>query len=90
MFYALSTNQEWVKEHVNLFVALAPIASMKNSKAVDPLSDILDTTWEALDFAKIYEVFRTKVKDEIISDLDSKLIAWTGVLKDLIDAVSDS
>tara|TARA_B110000285_G_C14940895_1_gene521965 strand:+ start:456 stop:923 length:468 start_codon:yes stop_codon:yes gene_type:complete len=41
-----------------------------------------------LDDTSIYEVFRTKVKDEIISDLDSKLIAWTGLLKDLVDAVS--
>jgi len=45
MFYALSTNQEWVKEHVNLFVALAPIANMKNATSLDILADILDTTW---------------------------------------------
>ena len=42
-----------------------------------------------MDLVKIYEVFRTKVKNEVVSDLDSKLIAWTGLLKDLVDAVSD-
>jgi hypothetical protein len=64
MFYALSTNSAWVNERVNLFVALAPIANMSNSTAVQPLSDILEPTWTALDAAGIYEVFRSKIKDE--------------------------
>jgi len=62
MFYELSQNQEWIKERVNLFVALAPIASMKNSTAIRPLSDILEVTWGSLNLAGIYEVFKASVK----------------------------
>lgn len=31
MFYALSSNQTWIKDHVNLFVALAPIARLTHA-----------------------------------------------------------
>lgn len=86
MFYALSTNQEWVKEHVNLFIALAPIASMKNSKAIDPLSDILDATWKFLDFTGIWEVFSNKVKQDLINDLSGH-VSW---VKDIVDDVADT
>jgi len=75
MFYALSTNHAWVNERVNLFVALAPIANMSHAKAIDPLSDVLEPTWTALDATGIYEVFRSKIKNE--SWLDSLTKAAT-------------
>ena len=80
MFYALSTNQQWVKEHVNLFVALAPIANMKNSKSLDVLSDILMVTWKALDELGVYEVFKASIKQEFINDLSSPILRWTGFI----------
>lgn len=90
MFYALSTNQEWVKDHVNLFVALAPIANMSHSTAVKPLSDILDPVWKALDLFGIYEVFRQKIYQSFVNDLNSPLLKWTGLLKDLVGVVADT
>jgi len=90
MFYALSTNQEWVKEHVNLFIALAPIANMKNSKAIDILSDILEPAWKILDGLGIYEVFKSTVKQNLINDLSSPFLKWTGWVKDLVADVADT
>jgi len=90
MFYALSTNQEWVKDHVNLFVALAPIANMSHSTAVQPLSDILDPVWKSLDLFGIYEVFRKEIYQSLVNDLNSPLLKWTGLLKDLVGAVADT
>jgi len=84
MFYELSQNQEWIKERVNLFVALAPIASIKNSTAIRPLSDILEVTWGSLNLAGIYEVFKASVKQELVNDLK-----FFGLLTDLLNAVSD-
>jgi hypothetical protein len=51
MFYELSKNQAWINDRVNLFVALAPIANMKNSVAMKPFADILDTVWLGLNTA---------------------------------------
>lgn len=31
MFYALATNEDFIKEKVNLFIALAPIVRFKNA-----------------------------------------------------------
>lgn len=90
MFYALSTNQEWVKEHVNLFIALAPIASMKNSKAIDVLSDILEPTWKLLDTLGIYEVFKSTIKQSLVNDLSGPFMSWTGWIKDLVADVADT
>ena len=59
MFYALSSNQRWIKDHVNLFIAVAPIARLKYadmdniktiSKAVGPIDTILN-------FNHIYALF---------------------------------
>lgn len=88
MFYALATNQEWVKEHVNLFVALAPIANMKNSKSLDVLADILNPVWKTLNLAGIYEVFKSEIMQEMINDLSSPLMKWTGLITDLLRDVS--
>jgi hypothetical protein len=84
MFYALSSNQDWVKEHVNLFVALAPIANMKNATALNKLSDILNPTWEALRMVGIYEIFKSSIVQSMINDLSSPLLKWTGFIKDLV------
>jgi hypothetical protein len=90
MFYALSTNQEWVKEHVNLFIALAPIANMSHSTAINPLADILNPTWSSLDLLGIYEVFKTSILQSVVNDLNSPLLKWTGLLTDLVGAVADT
>jgi len=90
MFYELSTNQEWIKEHVNLFVALAPIANMKHSTAVKPLSDILEPTWKILDTVGVWEIFKPSIKQKLIDVLDSPLLKWTGLVNDLVAAVADA
>ena len=48
MFYALSTNEKWIKERVNLFVALAPIASMRDATSLNTLSYFLNEIWKTL------------------------------------------
>ena len=90
MFYALHTNFEWVKENVNLFVALAPIASMKNAESLDTLSDVLDIVWKVCNYAGIFELFKTSIVQGMVDHLTSPLLSWTGSIEDLVDMVSDS
>jgi hypothetical protein len=63
MFYELSKNQAWINERVNLFVALAPIANMKNSVALKPIVDVMNELWKLLNTAHIWEIFSPKIKD---------------------------
>lgn len=63
---------------------------MKNSTAIDPLSDILEVTWKTLDTLGIYEVFKSSYKQDLLSALNSPLLAWTGLLNKLVGAVADT
>jgi hypothetical protein len=51
MFYELSKNQAWINERVNLFVALSPIANMKNSVELYPVVTFLNELWKLVDLA---------------------------------------
>lgn len=90
MFYALNTNHEWVKENVNLFVALAPIASMKNAESLDTLGDVMDVVWKVCNYAGIYELFSTSFVQGMVDHLTSPFLSWTGGIEDLVSTVSDS
>jgi hypothetical protein len=50
MFYALTQNEEFYEERINLFVALAPVTRLKvvNDKIVDSLSKFHDLIYHLL------------------------------------------
>ena len=80
MFYELANNQQWILDRVNLFVALAPIANMANSTVLHPITDFLNTIWEATRLAGVYEVFNPKIKQEFVDLSATPLGSWLGIL----------
>ena len=60
MFYGLATNEEYFKERINLFVALAPVVKMDKAPLINLLSFLAKFEWflEAkLAEVGIYELF---------------------------------
>lgn len=64
MFYALASNSEYIKKHVNLFVALAPAVLIHNAK----LANLLNF------FAKIEAIIYVKLSEIGVHELFGK--AW--------------
>ena len=67
MFYALSTNQDFIKSKVNLFVAFAPIVRMQySSLGLELLSAFLDgqTVLEMAEAFGIYSLMSDSQKNK--------------------------
>lgn len=45
MFYSMATNEKWLKERVNLFIALAPAVYIKNSRIANLFSFLAKFEW---------------------------------------------
>jgi hypothetical protein len=60
LFYGLATNEEYFKERINLFVALAPAVRMDRSPVTNLFSFLVKFEWfveEKLAEVGIYELF---------------------------------
>jgi hypothetical protein len=65
MFYALATNEEWLDERVNLFIALAPVINLEHAHdsflgSVSQKESLVEKTLSGL---KLYEIFGKKWKN---------------------------
>ena len=45
MFYGLATNENYLKDRVNLFVALAPVVRLDNSFALNLFNYLAKVDW---------------------------------------------
>jgi len=65
MFYASTTNQDWITANVNLFVACAPVTRMNGaSTSMKVTSSSLSMVEGALYSMSIYEIFDTGTRDK--------------------------
>lgn len=81
MFFALSSNQTWIKDHVNLFIALAPIARMDytNMFNIQTIAEFTSPIDAILNFNHIYALFSKADKDKFTHIVSSPIFSWANI-----------
>ena len=71
-----------------MFVALAPIANMKNSTILKPVVDFITPLWSLLNHAHVWEVFNDKIKQDFVNLAESPYLSWTDIINKIVNTVA--